>query len=502
MNSTDDHPKSTRQENSSEEDVIFPMEDSEKEGNRPLESTSKPGRKINIYISIIFFFALGYSFNSPVFKDAKQAIQHLIILTQEKAEPLKQTLTEKLKFKENPNRQIKPKESAKKQPAELSEKTSQKIKYWQAPMNPSYTSDKPGKSPMGMDLVPVYEDESNTGSKIKINPTITQNIGVKTVTAKSKKLKREIRTIGQLSYDERLIHHIHTKYGGWIEKLYVDFTGQKIEKDDLLLDIYSPELVSTQEELVLALKYEESLKDNSFFEISRGAQSLVESTKKRLELFDVPAHQIDELIKTRKVSKTMHIHSPVSGFVVKKNAEHGRLVQPGTNLYMVADLSNIWVLGDIYEYELPWIQIGQQVAMSLSYFPGKTFKGKVTFIDPVVDPKTRTVKVRMEFKNSNWKLKPGMYANIVIQSPVPKKSIVIPEEGVIRSGQKNFAVVQNSDGSFESRDVVLGIQSEGLIQILKGINLGDKVVTSSNFLIDSESKLKEAINKMSRSKTN
>ena len=376
----------------------------------------------------------------------------------------------------------------------VKKKSGRKIKHWRAPMTPGFISDRPGKSPMGMNLVPVYEDEVGRG--VTINPTMVQNIGVKTEVVKKRSLSREIKTIGLLTYDERLIHHIHTKYGGWIDKLYVDFTGQEINKGDVLLEIYSPELVTTQEELVLALKYQESLKESVFPEISRGAKRLVDSSLKRLELFDVPEHQIGALIKNRKVSKTLHIHSPVKGFVVKKNALHGMHVQPGMNLYMIADLSNIWVIVDIYEYEVPWVKLGQEAEMNLSYFPEKKFKGKLTFIDPILDSKSRTLKVRLEFSNTDGELKPGMFANATLKSEVTREELTIPEEAVIYAGDKTTAIVQTLSGTFESRELNLGVKTQGYVQVLQGLKEGEKLVTSSAFLIDSESRLKEALNKM------
>ena len=376
----------------------------------------------------------------------------------------------------------------------MKKKPGRKIKYWKAPMTPGFTSDKPGKSPMGMDLVPVYEDEAGAG--VSINPTMVQNIGVKTQIVEERSLSREIRTVGRLTYDERLVTHIHTKFGGWIDKLYADFTGQEVKENDPLLEIYSPELVTTQEELILALKYQESLKDSSFQEISRGAKSLVDSTLRRLELFDVPEHQIADLIKNQKVSKTMHIHSPVNGFVIKKHVLQGMHVKPGMNLYMIADLSNIWLIADIYEYEIPWMKLGQEAEMNLSYFPGKKFKGKVTFIDPILDSKSRTLKVRMEFPNPGGELKPEMYADVILKSAVMKKGVAIPEEAVIYTGEKTMAVIQNSSGGFESRELTLGVKTQGYIQVLKGLKKGERVVTSSTFLIDSESRLKEALSKM------
>ncbi|MBT7198481.1 MAG: efflux RND transporter periplasmic adaptor subunit [Nitrospina sp.] len=382
--------------------------------------------------------------------------------------------------------------------AAVKKEPGRKIKHWKAPMTPGFISDRPGKSPMGMALVPVYEDEAAGG--VSINPTMVQNIGVKTDVVKKRSLSRKIKTIGRLTSDERLIHHIHTKYGGWIEKMYVDFTGQEINKNDVLLEIYSPELVTTQEELILAMKYEESLKDSVFPEIRLGAKRLVDSTLKRLQLFDVPEHQIGALVKNRKVSKTMHIHSPVKGFVVKKNALHGMHVQPGMNLYMIADLSNIWVIADIYEYEVPWVKLGQEAEMNLSYFPGKKFKGKETFIDPILDSKSRTLKVRMEFPNLEGELKPEMYANVTFKSEVAREEMTIPEEAVIYAGDKTTTIVQNSSGTFDSRELTLGVKTQGYVQVLKGLKEGEKVVTSSAFLIDSESRLKEAINKLEEKK--
>ena len=192
----------------------------------------------------------------------------------------------------------------------------------------------------------------------------------------------------------------------------------------------------------------------------------------------------------------MHIHSPVNGFVIKKHVLQGMHVKPGMNLYMIADLSNIWLIADIYEYEVPWMKLGQEAEMNLSYFPGKKFKGKVTFVDPILDSKSRTLKVRMEFPNPGGELKPEMYADVTLKSAVMKKGVAIPEEAVIYTGEKTMAVIQNSSGGFESRELTLGVKTQGYIQVLKGLKKGERVVTSSTFLIDSESRLKEALSKM------
>ena len=473
-----------------DEEIIFPQ----KEAVPPQPPTGKfqiklsPIKLLGLVALVLGVYFTGYLTSQENFSGTMIQFKEWFSVSKQKLTQVIETQVKK-KEVEPPAPMMK---DGKKAP--INEK--RKIKYWKAPMNPTYIRDNPGKGPMGMDLVPVYEDESEVAGQIKINPTVVQNIGIKTETVKRRTLKHEIRTVGNLTYDERKVHHIHTKYGGWIEKLHVDFTGQEVKQGDLLMEVYSPELVSTQEELVLALKYKESLKDSTYGELTESADSLLASTKKRLELFDVPEHQIETLIRDKTITKTMHIHSPVRGFVIEKKALHGMRVQPGMSLYMIADLSNIWVLADIYEYEVPWIKVGQNVEMNLSYFPGKKFVGKVTFIDPFMNPATRTLKVRMEFPNPKWELKPDMYANVTIQSTIAKRGLTVPEEAVIHSGEKTLVVIAKDSGQYESREVTLGVLAQGYYRVIKGLRKGEEVVSSSNFLIDSESKLQEAIAKI------
>lgn len=482
-------------EDDEKEEVLFPLETIEPNLSVPVAKGFSFIRSGLLLIIIVVVFFLGFAMQPEVLKQLIGEGRQWVDVGIKKAKPLGNRVYEKTEEMVN---KIHGKKKAPRMVNAKSgnqNKTSErKIKHWRGPMTPGFISDRPGKSPMGMDLIPVYEDEAVGG--VSISPTMAQNIGVKTQVVKTMALSREIRTVGRLTYDERLVNHIHTKYGGWIDKLYVDFTGQEVKKDDILLEIYSPELVSTQEELLLALKYQETLKDSPIPEISRGAKSLADSTLKRLQLFDVPKHQIDELIEAKSVTKTLHIHSPVKGFVIKKHALQGMHVKPGMNLYMIADLSNIWIIADIYEYEVPWIKLGQEAEMTLSYFPGKTFKGKITFIDPVLDPKSRTVKARIEFPNPKWELKPEMYANVTLKSEVTKKTIAVPEEAVIYSGDKTMAMIQQASGNFESRELNLGVKTQGYVQVLSGLKAGERVVTSSTFLIDSESRLKEALGKM------
>jgi RND family efflux transporter MFP subunit len=492
--SPEDVNKPASLENENEEEIIFPMEE---------EVLPKQRRSRFSFFNLMVFsllavavYLLGYLTNPEKFDETVNHIKKTFSFAVKEIGPLEEKLTKIIETKI----QRKPVGESdlptlKEGSGTRSESTGRTIAYWRSPMNPNYIRDEPGKSPMGNDLIPVYEDEIGE-QEIRISPNMTQNIGVKTEKIKIRKLSRTIRTVGRLTYDERRVMHVHTKYAGWIEKLHVDYTGKKVNKGDLLMEVYSPVLVSTQEELLLALKYNESLKDNPFPEISTGAESLLNSTRRKLELLDVPQHQIDTLIKEKKISKTMHIHSPVDGYVIKKPAVHGMRIKPGMGLYTIADLSNIWVFADIYEYELPWVKVGQPVKMELPYYPGKEFKGEITYIDPYLESKSRTIKVRMEFENKNGELKPDMYSNIILESVIDKETVAVPVEGVIRSGEKDIVIVVSKSGGFDSREVTLGAAADGYYQVLKGLQGDEEVVTSSGFLIDSESNLKEAISKL------
>ncbi|MDH3975068.1 MAG: efflux RND transporter periplasmic adaptor subunit [Deltaproteobacteria bacterium] len=376
-----------------------------------------------------------------------------------------------------------------------------KIKYWVAPMDPTFIRDEPGKSPMGMDLIPVYEDEGEEKSSeglIRIDPITVQNMGVRMAVVKKRPLSRKIRTVGVVEYDEKSVIQVHSKVEGWIEKLYVDFTGKSVKKDEMLLEIYSPQLVSSQEEYLVALELKEKLGKSAYSEVAGGADSLLKSARKRLDYLDVPNHQIEELEKNRRILKTLHIHSPGKGIVTKKHIQEGGYVKPGMPIYTIADISKVWVHADIYESELPWVKTGQPVNMTLAYYPGKVFEGKVSYIYPFLEAKTRTIKVRLEFDNTDWQLKPDMYANIEIDSVISDNSIALPTEALIRSGERNVVITAVEKGKFLPKDVTIGIESgDGYYQVLEGLSDGETVVTSAQFLIDSESRLKEAISKMS-----
>ena len=383
------------------------------------------------------------------------------------------------------------------------DRKGKKILYWRAPMDPTYISDKPGKSPMGMDLIPVYEGEEDitAGPTVSIDPVTVQNIGVQTAPVEKVSLYRVIRTVGHVDYNEKKLSRVNIKFSGWIEKLHVDETGQQVRRGQAMLEIYSPELVSTQEEYLLAVRNMKKLEDSPFSEVTESSRSLLESTRRRLLYWDISERQIKDLEEKGTISKTVTLFAPTDGVVIDKMAEEGMRVIPGMDLFRIADLSEIWVYAHIYEYEAPWVKVGQPAEMDLPYSPGRTFKGKVDYIYPYLDKKARDVKVRLVFQNPDLELKPQMYANVQLESRLGADVTAVPTEAVIRSGKRNLVFVAKGGGKFEPRDVVLGPEGQGgLVQVLAGIRPGEEVVTSAQFLLDSESRLKEAIQKMLESR--
>lgn len=379
------------------------------------------------------------------------------------------------------------------------EKKERKALFYRNPMNPAITSPVPAKDEMGMDYIPVYADGEAGGEApgtVKIDPTMVQNIGVRTAKAEKKVLSRHIRTIGRIDYDEEKLAKLYPKTDGWIEKLYINKTGEGVKENSILLELYSPQLVASQDEYLLALKNRETLKASPFEEIRAGAESLVESAHERLVLLDVPAHQIKELEETRSVRKTLHIHSPFTGVVTHIGAREGQYITPQTELYRIADLSRVWVYVDVYEDDLAWVRKGDMADMQLAALPGRTLKGRVATIYPYLEAKTRTVRVRLEFRNPDGALKPDMYANIVLHASRQVDAVVVPTEAVVRSGAREIVFVVQGPGKYAPREVKLGVAASGKTQIMKGVKPGEEVVVSAQFLIDSESKLREAVQKM------
>ncbi len=388
--------------------------------------------------------------------------------------------------------------------SEASQKGDREILYWQAPMNPSEIYDKPGKSKMGMDLVPVYANEANSSEgMVKINPVVVQNMNVRTATVQQKDLSTTVSAVGKVEYDEQKLYNVNPKVSGWVEQLYVDYTGKMVQRGQPLFSIYSPELVTTQREYLLALKTRDKVGSSSFEQIRAGGNSLLEATRKRLEYWDIPDSEIKELEQSGEVKKAVTLQSPATGVVLHKNAVEGEFIKSGTPAYKIADLSTVWVQTSVYDYEVPWIEEGQPAQMELSYQPGKTYQGTVAYVYPSLDQKTRTVQVRLEFQNPNLELKPGMFANVRIQSRPKNNVTVIPNEAIIRTGERNIVFVAKGEGAFEPREVTLGMEGgerNNEIEILEGVKPGEKIVTSAQFLFDSESRLQEAIQKMLQQK--
>ncbi len=384
--------------------------------------------------------------------------------------------------------------------ADKDEPKEKKVLFYRNPMNPAITSPVPAQDEMGMDYIPVYADggasaDEPTGT-VSIDPVTVQNIGVRTARAEQRNLSHAVRAVGRVDFNEERLARLHPKTEGWIEVLRVSTTGSVVKKDDILLSIYSPQLVSSQEEYLLALNNLQVLKDSPYEEIRRGAQELANSSRERLRLLDVPEHQIHELEATRKLMKRIHIHSPFDGTVMKVGVREGQYVTPKTELYMLADLSRVWVYVDVYEEDLPWVKQGDKADMRVRAVPGRTFRGTVTYIYPYMERKTRTARVRLEFDNPDLLLKPEMFANITLRSGRVVDAVVVPSEAVVRSGERDLVFVVRAPGKFEPRPVTLGLASEGLVQIIEGVAPGEEVVTSAQFLIDSESKLREATAKM------
>ena len=408
------------------------------------------------------------------------------------------------------------------QPAPGNARTRQDIYY--CPMHPSYKSDKPDNCPVcSMKLVkmetapgtegkPGHEDamggmESNpaasngtgspTGNSIFISPQRQQLIGVQTVLAKVVPLTKEIRAVGKVAFDETKITHIHTKVTGYIEEVFVDFMGQVVKRGDPLFTIYSPELVSTQEEYLLALRSRNTLKNSSFEWVSAGSQSLLEAARQRLRLWDIRDEDIERLEREGKVRRTLTIYSPVSGLVTERAAfHHGKFVNPEMDLYKLVDLSTVWILGDIYEYELPYVKANQPVEIDFPYASEtKSLRGKLTYLYPYLDPKTRTAQVRMEFPNPGFQLKPEMFVNVKIKVNLGT-SLAVPEDAVLDTGTEQYVFVDKGEGYLEPRPVKVGGEAMGYVAIQSGLSAGERVVTAANFILDSESRLKGAFANM------
>jgi len=365
-----------------------------------------------------------------------------------------------------------------------------KIAYWQSPMDPTYVRDTPGKSPMGMDLVPVYEDEVKAeGNVVEISPGVIQQIGVETAPVERTTVFRHIRTIGEVEVGEDELSVVNLRFSGWVERIYVDKTGDEVKAGQALLAIYSPELVAAQEEYLLALR-------------AQGADApLARSARRKLELWDIADYDIRKLEAAGEAARTMTIRAPQAGFVLHKNVVEGARVMAGSDLYRIGNLQRIWVTAEVYEHDAPWIDVGQPAQLELTNLIDQTVEGKVSYIYPTLNEKSRTLTVRLEFDNPGVKLKPGMFATVYIEYRKKAETLAVPTEAILHSGRRKLVFVAHGEGRFEPRDVATGLQGDHrMTEITSGLIEGDLVVTSGQFLIDSESQLQEALKKILASK--
>jgi membrane fusion protein, copper/silver efflux system len=333
------------------------------------------------------------------------------------------------------------------------------------------------------------------GSATSVSPEKQQLVGIRTAVAEVRPLVKKIRAVGIVTYDETRFAQVFSKVDGWVEKLYVDYTGKLVHKGQPLFAYYSPDLMSTQEEYLLALDAKQRLGASSVKEISAGADSLLDSARRRLSLWDVSEDQINDLQKNRTPNRTLTLYSPASGFVIKKEVVQGMRVMPDKELYTIADLSTVWVNADVYEYDLAQIRVGQKATINLTYFPGRSFDGKVAWIAPVLDEKTRTAKIRLEFPNRDFILKPEMYANAEIEINGGRK-LAVPDEAVLDSGVRKVVFIDKGEGRFEPAEVQTGSKFDNYYEITAGLSAGERILASASFLLDSETRLKEAMGSM------
>ncbi len=372
------------------------------------------------------------------------------------------------------------------------------VRYWQAPMDPNYISDKPGKSPMGMDLIPIYEDPVEVEREIRVDPNFLQNFSVRTTVVERGSILLEIKTIATLHYNPKSIVSINTKFEGWIEKARVNYRGEPVHQGDVLFEIFSPQLLTTQQEYLAAIDYLERLGAQAHPNAVHRARGLVEAARQRLLFWDISDDQITDLKKRGKTFRRLKILSPVSGVVIEKAGEslEGMKVSTGMNIYKIANLATVWAHVEVFEHQIRHLRIGQRARITVDAFPGHTWRGNIIYLDPNFDSQTGTLGAQVEIANPGRRLRPEMYANIEIEAPGLTEVVKVPEEAILHTGERSVVIVQKSRTIFEAREVELGTAGQGFQEVRSGLEAGERVVTSSQFLIDSESNLREALSKM------
>ena len=372
-----------------------------------------------------------------------------------------------------------------------------RILYWRDPQQPEYRSDKPGLNPeTGNELEPVYEEAGgHPPGTIHISPEKQQLIGVTWATPEVTPVARQVRALGRVTYDETRLVEVHTKVEGWVEKVFINFTGQQVRKGEPLLTVYSPELLASQNELLLAARAQQILESGPVSHARAYSRTLLEAARKRLELWDVSAEQIEQVLATGQPIRSITIYAPADGYVLQRQAFPSQRITPETKLYTLADLSRIWIIAEVFESEAGLMRPGLPARIRLAHLPGRTMSARVSYVQPELDPATRTLKIRLEAANPELILKPEMFVEVEFELSLGRK-LTVPAEAVLDSGLRKTVFVDRGNGYLEPRQVETGEQAGGRVVILKGLRAGERVVASGNFLIDSESQLKAALGAM------
>ena len=378
---------------------------------------------------------------------------------------------------------------------------ARKVLYWRAPMDPNYRSDSPGKSPMGMDLVPVYEDESDVDGGVRVSQSFLQNFAVRTAAVTRGALPVSIRTVGVLAHNEEKVVSVNTKFDGWIEKAQVNNVGETVEEGDPLFDIYSPQLVTTQREYLAAMDYLARLTQSGAYpEAIERARSLLDAAHERLRYWDITERQIDDLEASATATRTVRLFSPASGFVVEKMGDslEGMKLSPGMTVLKIADHSTLWAQAEFYEEDLRHVHEGSQATIEVDAFPGRRWDGRILFFRSAVNEATRSLTAFIEVANPDLVLRPMMYVDVSVSAEGVTDAVIVPDEAVLRSGERSVVIVAAGDGVFQPREVRLGLAAQGMQEVTDGLAPGEKIVVSSQFLIDSESNLRAAISQLLR----
>ena len=369
---------------------------------------------------------------------------------------------------------------------EMTAADDREILYWVAPMDPNFRRDEPGTSPMGMDLVPVYADEvANQPGVVSIDPTMVANLGVRTAAAERGSLPRRIETVGYVGYDEDTLEHVHSRVDGWIENLAATAAGDPVSKGQLLFELYSPTLVNAQQEFLAAL--------------ASNNVSLVSASRDRLRALGISKPDIDRLERDREVSQRIRVYAESDGVIAQLGVREGMFVTPATEIMSIAGLDKVWVLAEVFERQAAWVEADRPATVELDYLPGLMLEGTVDYVNPELNPETRTLTVRLRFENSGARLLPNMFARVVIDGSPVNNIVHVPREAVVRGGRSSRVVVDLGDGLFESREVLVGIESGDRVAIRRGLQEGERVVVSAQFLIDSESNIKVALERLEAS---